>query len=1118
MNGPEFIDNLDGNTLAAAIARILAGGGAAGGMAEAGGRPGKLDIASAFFSPAGFSEIADHLDGIEHVRLMIGAEPPPESRPPQRRLEETQAQFERRLLHEGLHQLEQGLREERDRIPFTRSGRRALKRLIAVLKSGRMETRRYERAFMHAKAYIFAPRPETYGGGAGVIVGSSNLTRAGVTKNLELNLGRYDDPVVKQTQDWFERLWTEAVPCDLTEVLEEVFAEWTPFDIFLRTLYQLYGGEVEDLAKLDDGLPLTSFQKHGVARARRLMREVGGAIVADEVGLGKTFIAGEILQGYLRDRLRCLLVCPAQLRDSTWAKFRSTHFLQDVECLSYEELAIDRQIAMADPDQFQDKLQRPLREYQLVVVDEAHNYRNPDTATRAAVLRKLLWGQRRDVLLLTATPVNNSLWDLYHLLRFYLRQDAFLADRGILSIRERFEMAAREDPSALSPDVLYPIIDATTVKRTRQFVKKHYGGDTIRLPDGREATIVFPVPLAITVRYALPDPFPELFDQLEAVLDPDQREGAITFARYTPELYRRGEDGGEEQDDDARAAATVGLLRSGLLKRFESSAFAFRKTLDKLIGEHRTFLAALDRGHVVTTKFMHELSAADEGSLDDLLATSSEVTSAGDYDLDPLRTAVSDDLEKLDRLCEAVKRITPERDPKLAATITALEKIAEEAEQEALSEGDARQKRKVIIFSFFADTVQYLREHLAAEIDRNPALAAFRGRVVAVSGREDVEPDDVSRRRAVTGFAPVSMEAGPDADDLYDLLVATDVLAEGVNLQQCRHIVNYDVPWNPMRLVQRHGRIDRIGSQHTKAFLRTIFPADRLDQLLNLEQRIMQKIAMAAASIGVASPVQGGAAGRQVFTETREEIEKLLREDPTLFERGGAGGAGQTGEEYRQTLRRVLDQNAARIPRIPKGAGSGMAKGSIQGVFFCAAVGDRTYLRIVQTNPKWQANGEDDPLVREIGTCLRMIECEEVTPRQVPALLDDAVYDLWEAARDDIWNAWMRETDPANLQPKVRPLNQRVAEFIRAHRPPEDDGLHVNEALDILEAPWPRREEILLREWFNDASSDGVEKVRALVKRIRETGLEPFNQPKLLPPIAPEDIELVCWLGLAPQE
>jgi hypothetical protein len=507
MSRPEFIDNLDGNTLANAIARVLAGDTASDrDVGEAGDVPGCLDIASAFFSPAGFSAIAGCLDGLKHIRLMIGAEPPLESSPPRRRLDETQAQFERRLLHEGLVQLDEGLRGERDRIPFSRSGRAALKRLIQVLKSGRMETRRYERAFMHAKAYIFAPRPESYGGGAGVIAGSSNLTRAGVAKNLELNLGRYDDPIVKQAKDWYERLWAEAVPFDISELLEEVFAEWTPFEIFLRTLYQLYGSEVEELAKADEGLPLTSFQKHGVARARRLIRDIGGAIVADEVGLGKTFIAGEILQGYLRDRLRCLLICPAQLRDSTWAKFRSTHFLQDVECLSYEELAIDEQLMMADPDKYQQKLQRPLREYQLVVVDEAHNYRNPDAATRAAVLRKLLWGQKRDVLLLTATPVNNSLWDLFHLLRFFVRQDAFLANRGILSIRERFEVAAREDPSALSPDLLYPIIDATTVKRTRQFVKKHYGGDKIKLPDGREVTIIFPVPQAITVRYALPDP------------------------------------------------------------------------------------------------------------------------------------------------------------------------------------------------------------------------------------------------------------------------------------------------------------------------------------------------------------------------------------------------------------------------------------------------------------------------------------------------------------------------------------------------------------------------------------------------------------------------------------
>lgn len=1111
MTGPEFIDNLDGNTLASALRLVLSGYDEAKGTGEATCRPARLDKAVAYFSPAGFAEIAKDLARVERIRLMVGAEPPSLITPPKRALDETSSQFEKRLLREGLTKLEEGMRRERDALPFSRAVRDHVRGLIKVLKSGRMEIRRYERAFLHAKAYIFAPQSDASGGG--VIAGSSNLTRTGTTKNLELNLGRYDEPTARKAQDWFDRLWDEAVPFDLSELLEEVLAEWTPFDIFLRVLWQLYGAEVEALEREDEGLPLTSFQKHGAARALRLIQEIGGAIVADEVGLGKTFIAGEILSLYKHRRQRCLLICPAQLRDTTWKKFRSNYFLGDVECLSYDELAIDRQIAMADPDAFQDKLQRDLNEYQLIVVDEAHNYRNPSASTRAAVLRKLLWGQRRDVLLLTATPVNNSLWDLFHLLRFFIRQDSFLADRGIRSIKERFDRAAREDPAALSPDLLYPVIDATTVKRTRQFVKKHYGGDSIKLPDGTTASIIFPEPKPITVRYDLTDPLPELFDLIEVLLDPDQGQNSISFSRYRAEAYRLDVRAGDNEED-ARLAATVGLLRSGLLKRFESSAFAFGKTLKKLVKEHKTFIEALDKGHVISTKFMHELEAADECALDELLDTSGAVNPAGDYDWKVLRAAVDDDLDKLNGMLRTLERVTPQCDPKLAATVNALREIASEADHDAISDEDARQKRKVIIFSFFADTVAYSREHLANEIESSKSLASYRGRLVAVAGSATVEPDDVGRQHAVNGFAPNSTES--NSPDRFDVLITTDVLAEGVNLQQCRHIINYDVPWNPMRLVQRHGRIDRIGSQHSRVFLRTIFPAERLDDLLDLEQRILHKIALAAASVGVASPIQGGTAGRQVFTETREEIERLLEEDPTLFERGAAGGASQTGEEYRQTLRRALDYNPDRIMRMPCGIGSGMAKGKNWGAFFCAAVGDRTYLRFLATNSNWKFDRSSTHIVHEIGTCLRLIECEETTPRLVPAELDDAVFDLWEIARDDIWNSWMTETDPANLQPNVRPLNQRVAEFIRANRPPDDEAREVTQALDILESPWPRREEIMLREWFADLSRAGIEKSRFLITKIGQTGLEPFVQPKLLPPIKREDIQLVCWMGLSP--
>lgn len=336
---------------------------------------------------------------------------------------------------------------------------------------------------------------------------------------------------------------------------------------------------------------------------------------------------------------------------------------------------------MSNPDRFQDKLQRGLNEYQLVVVDEAHNYRNPDTPTRAAVLRRLLWGQRRDVLLLTATPVNNSLWDLYTLIQYYMRQDAFLADRGILSIKARFAAAAKQDPSSLSPDLLYPIIDATTVKRTRQFVKKHYSGDLIRLPDGTEATIVFLEPKAITVRYQLSEPLAELFDLIEEALDPDLGPGAITFARYVPDSYRL--DGTQAElfgEDEARVAATVGLLRSGLLKRFESSVFAFSATLEKMAREHRAFLAALGKGHVVKTELIHEVSATDDEDLEALLESHGKALPAGQFDIVALRKAVEADLDKIEQLSAAAVRVTSSEDTKLAALVAALTDIARAAD------------------------------------------------------------------------------------------------------------------------------------------------------------------------------------------------------------------------------------------------------------------------------------------------------------------------------------------------------------------------------------------------------------------------------------------------------
>ncbi|MCY3821090.1 MAG: helicase-related protein [Gammaproteobacteria bacterium] len=1105
-NWPVFVDNLDGNTLAEALSSVLergTGDGAEGGGLEA------VRIATAFFSPTGFGHIADRLASVPDVRLLLGVDLAQGPAGERRRLGESEAAFQGRRMQRGLRRLTADFAGERDHLPFNRTTFALLRKLKAALSAGNVEVRRFEKAFLHAKAYIVTSADGS--ANEGIIAGSSNLTGAGLNHNLELNLGRDDEAVVRRSRQWFDDLWEEAEPYDLASVFEVTAYPHTPWEIFIRVLWQLYGAEVEDDAQIDENLPLTSFQKHGVARALRLIRDLGGVIVADEVGLGKTFIAGEILQLYGRGRQRALLICPAALRDTTWAKFLAAYQLF-VECLSFEQLANDQQLQ--DPQQLREgheHLRRPLEEYQLVIVDEAHNYRNPATPTRAAVLRRLLFGQPRDVLFLTATPVNNSLWDLYHLIRFFMRQDARLADKGILSIRERFEQAMRQDPTDLNPDLLYPIIDATTVKRTRQFVKKHYARDTIAGPDGVPVPIIFPQPVAITVRYELDGVLPGFFDTLEAALDPDGAD-SLSFARYTPEAFMKDASDAEES---ARAMALIGLLRSGLLKRFESSAFAFRETVVRMASHHDTFLDALDLGHVVTTAFLNELSGDEEGVFEVALDESEHTAPACAYDVDRLRAAVERDRDRLRELANAVAAITYDKDPKLAALGDALAVIASRAEEEAVGSIDEQQKRKVLIFSAFEDTVRWIRDYLSLAVEASPELYAYRGRVATVSGSDEL--GEVSRRRAVQGFAPVSMEAPTGADeDLYDILIATDVLAEGVNLQQCRNIINFDMPWNPMRLVQRHGRIDRIGSAHDRVFLRTVFPVDRLDEMLGLEERILEKLAMAAASVGVAAPIEGAAQGGQVFTETRAEIERLLAEDPSLFERGGTVGAAQTGEEYRQTLRKALEHEGRRIANLPWKIGSGMVHGTRRGMFFCSVVGhgtdlERTYLRFVPATDDWVPDPVE--VERELGACLRIIECSEDTSTWYPDHVTERVFDFWEVAQEDILIDWMRETDPANLQPKVRPLNHRVAEFVRENPHPGESHDRVTRALDILESPWPRREEVLLRGWFEGAESGHGASVSAdLVEKVLGTGLEPAVPPKLLPPIERDDIEVLCWL------
>lgn len=1078
---PEFVDNRDGNTLLAAVRGHLQW------LAETRNEPVSFDIATGYFNPQAFGLLADELEGLERIRLLLGAEPiPPPALPRRKPGDRRGRQYDADLAHHALLAHERGLKDDRDILGFTAEVDGTLQRLLEFLASGRVEVRRYEKAFLHGKAFLF-------GDAEGVISGSSNFTAAGLTTNLELNLGRYDPAPVRMVKAWFEDLWEEATPYDLASVYEARYVPYDPHLIYLRVLWELYGSELQEEHGADSPIPLTTFQNDGVYRAKRILERYNGVVVADGVGLGKTFIGGAFLREAVQEhRQRALLIAPAALRDGTWERFRHRYQLY-LECVSYEQLGADCRLGgdtrylEADPDR-----------YALVVIDEAQAFRNPATQ-RAQALRRLLRGSPpKKLVLLTATPVNNTLWDLYYLLTYFVGHDAAFAHRGVRSLKERFQQAVDEDPYALRADVLFDVLDAVTVRRTRHFVRRYYPNDVIEAPDGTRRRVSFPEPHVQRVNYELDDVLPGFFDEFAEALVPEEGEPGLTLARYWPSRYRRG------AAPDHREVALVGLLRSGLLKRFESSAYAFAQTTSRMADSHDAFLAGLGAGYIASPEAIEEWGETDSDETWDAMLGERGSVPVDGYDTDALRADVENDRDLLRHFAEQASSVSPSTDPKLAVLREEIARIAAQAQREGIDEEDIVDKRKVLLFSYFADTVDWVDQYLLDAVASDPRLACYRGRVASVTS--EASRRGISREAAIFGFAPRSAEApAGQQQDLYDILVTTDVLAEGQNLQECRHVVNYDLPWNPMRLVQRNGRVDRILSHHDQVYIRCFFPDRRLEELLDLEERIRRKLAQAAASIGVESEVipQGATSG-VVFAETRQEIEALRREDAQLFVNAGEDPSAHSGEEYRQELRQGLERRRREVLALPWAAGSGFTHGLRRGHFFCATVGDRVFFRFVP------ADGSE--IVEDTLGCLRLITCPEGTERSMPQDLRERAYQAWAAARRHIYEEWTFATDPANLQPKVRPLFREAANHLRRYPPRELEQQELNSVLDSLEAPWGLRIERQIRDVYDRESQDPYAVSAAVVDRVRELGLRPFVPPEPLPIVDEDEVQLVCWM------
>lgn len=1107
---PQFVDNRDGNTLTQAINAYLT---------DLEGRlrdPPDLDVVTGYFNPGGYRSIADGLDRVGDVRILIGAQPETDHEERWRHPGEPRGEdYHQQQVDEALQSLDQNLERDRDLLGFSREVDSNLQEMIDFLESDSVEVRRREDRFVHGKAFLFS-------GDDSVIAGSSNFTGAGLNWNYELNLGYYQPQVTEQVREWFDDLWEGSEPYDLAGLYGERFEPYDPHLIYLRVLYERYGDELEaDREDDGGGIGLAEFQEDGVRRANRFLDEHGGVVVADEVGLGKTYIAGKLLEQAVQGRRqRALVVAPAYLRDGMWRQKRADWNYR-FEIVSYSKLRNDRQFG-GDSNVLDQKKD----EYQLVVIDEAHAFRNPGTQQSHA-LRTLLRGSPpKDVVMLTATPVNNSLWDLYYLLNYFIKNDATFAP-DIRSLRGRFKQAQKTDPSELSPDLLFDVLDETTVRRTRRFIKDRYENATLPDGEGGEIRVNFPDSHPRRVDYTFTETFGDAYfeDVKRGLAGGDRDEHELTLARYRPSFYLGDEADGAE-------LSLVGLLRTGMLKRFESSGRAFANTLERMIDQNRAALRLLENGYFPESDAIDEWIETDSDEVFDEMfdeaegdtdtTTAHRPLAAAGEDVDRLRDDLRSDLTILERWHEGAASVTQDDDEKLLALRKTLSTIVAEAAEDADRAGrnpetdedeEFRQNRKVLLFSYYEDTVDWIVDYLEDAVAEDDDLSCYEGRIAAVAG--DGAKRGVTREDAVHGFAPEASDAPPGVEDEYDILVTTDVLGQGVNLQEARNVINYDLPWNPMRVVQRNGRIDRVNSPHSDIYPHSFFPEDRLDDLLRLEHRVRQKLTQAARAVGIDSEViPEMETVNQNFADKERDLRAVYDEDETAYEQegGSTAAAAYSGEEYRQELREGLDRREEQITSLPWAGGSGF-RGDYPGYFFCARVGDEMFMRFVPLGME----PDDDP-VRDTLTCLQRIECTEDTERELPDELREGVYETWEIARADIYEQWQNQTDPLAVQPDIRKLFREVGQHLRDHWPAEAEFSQekLTKAVNSVEAPWGRRYENELREVYEQEDLDPVEKSRQLVAKVDDLGLQPYEAPDPLDPIDEDEVKLVAWMVIAP--
>ena len=842
-----------------------------------------FDCLVGYFFISGFHKLHSALTDTEKIRILIGiktdgrtVELIQTAKEQQEFILESHAQVRERVPGEILAELQKSADSSEIE--------NGVRKFVEWIKSGKLEVRAYPSERVHAKLYIMTFQDGDRDKGR-VITGSSNFTEAGLQNNLEFNVelkarSDYDFALAK-----FNELWAKSV--DVTKdyiatiEVKSPFAQFTPYELYLKFLYEYFRGELNLPDEIEDmylptGFKKLKYQEEAVLNARKVLDEYGGAFLSDVVGLGKTYMSALLAQ-HLSEP--CLVIAPPHLLDEhnsgSWPNVFREFGVRGFLCESLGKL--------------ESLLERDLQKFTTVFIDESHRFRTEDTQSYE-LLAQVCRGKR--VVLVSATPLNNSPFDILSQIKlfqpgknstipnirnleaFFGKMQQQLKGLDRQQDREQYFKIVRENAKQTREKILKFLM----IRRTRSEIEKYYGADL------KQQGLKFPeVANPETLFYKFNKVESEVFDETIRSLTHD-----FKYARYTPLAYYTGKRDLHEIQSQRNLAKFMKILT---VKRLESSFTAFLSTLGRFIHTYERVIAEFDKGHVFISKkhigkIFDLLESDDQAGIERLLDEDKAEKLSADEFLPTFATDLTNDLKALKKIQTLWKQVT--RDPKW------------ESFRDILKKSPLLKTGKLIIFTESKETADYLAAKISGEVE--PKTLLFTGESLH-SIREQV-------------IANFDARAYRPKDD-YRILVATEVLAEGVNLHRSNVVINYDIPWNPTRLIQRVGRVNRVDTKFDKIHTFTFFPTDEGNDLIKLREAAEAKIHAFIQMLG---------ADARLLTEAEEIVSHDLfakwNSKKTIT---GEDENEETELKYLTEIRTIRDKQPnlfERIKRLPKKARS----------------------------------------------------------------------------------------------------------------------------------------------------------------------------------------------------